>query len=112
MSWDDLHAFIYAAPPGTALFHAIEKGWTTTDYLLAIIGDAVQDLVWQNTEDGHNDRRRPKRIPRPQRGDEEGTAPTGFGGRATLMSVDEFEARRAERARKWVEKHGPKRRHA
>lgn len=92
------------------MFHAIEKGWITTDYLVAIAADALHDLIWQKTEDGQKGRKRPKRIPRPIPDEHEGTAPTGFGGRATVMSVEEFEQRRAERQRKWVEKHGKKRR--
>ncbi|MBR3272591.1 MAG: hypothetical protein IKF98_01615 [Clostridia bacterium] len=30
--------------------------------LLAMIGDAVRTLVWQNTEDGHKGRNRPRSI--------------------------------------------------
>lgn len=102
LSWVDLHAVIFAAPPNTAVFHAFEQGWTTSDYLLAIIADAEHDLIWQKTKDGRKNRKRPKRIPRPKReGDD--TTSTGLG-RVSVMTVEEFERRRAERQRKYVER--------
>lgn len=103
LSWVDLHAIIFAAPPSTAVFHAFEQGWDTTAYLLALIGDGIHDLIWQKTKDGQKNRRRPKRIPRPKRDSSDGTASTGLG-KATVMSVEEFERRRAERQRRWVER--------
>lgn len=103
LSWDDLHAIIFAAPPNTAVFHAVEQGWGTTDYLLALIGDGIHDLIWQKTKDGRKNRKRPKRIPRPKRESDDGTASTGLG-RVSVMTVGEFEARRAERQRRWVER--------
>ena len=103
LSWVDLHAVIFAAHPYTAVFHALEQGWTTTDYLLALIGDGIHDLIWQKTKDGRKNRRRPKRLPRPKREANDGTASTGLG-KVTVMSVEEFERRRAERQRKYVER--------
>ncbi|ASR77217.1 tail assembly chaperone [Mycobacterium phage Avocado] len=103
LSWDDLHAVIYAAPPTTALFHAAEQGWTTTDYLLAIIGDGIHDLIWQKTKDGRKNRRRPKRLIRPKRASEDGTASTGLG-KATVMTVEEFEQKRTARMKAYVER--------
>lgn len=103
LSWVDLHAVIFAAPPNTAVFHAFEQGWTVSDYLLALIGDGIHDLIWQKTKDGQKNRKRPKRLPRPKREASDGTASTGLG-RVTVMSVEEFERRRAERQRRWVER--------
>lgn len=103
LSWADLHAVIFAAPPNTAVFHAIEQGWNTADYLLALAADALHDLIWQQTKDGRKNRKRPKRIPRPKREADDGTASTGLG-RVTVMPVEEFERRRAERQRRYVER--------
>lgn len=103
LSWDDLHAVIYSSPPNTAVFHAVEHGWGTTDYLLAGIVDLLAILAWQNTEDGQNNRGRPEPIPRPS--DKPDTAPTtGLlmdGGVASVMTVGEFLQRRAEREDRW-----------
>ena len=103
LSWTDLHAVIFASPPNTAVFHAFEQGWDTNSYLLALIADAEHDRIWQNTKDGRKNRRRPKRLPRPKREANDGTASTGLG-RVTVMTVEEFEARRAERQRRYVER--------
>lgn len=102
ISWDDLHAVIFAAPPNSAVFHAFEQGWDTTAYLLAIIGDGIHDLLWQKTKDGQKNRRRPKRLPRPKR-EGDGTASTGLG-KATVMTVEDYEAKRTERFRRWRER--------
>lgn len=103
LSWTDLHAIIFASPPNTAVFHAFEQGWNTSDYLLALIGDGIHDLIWQKTKDGRKNRKRPKRLPRPTRDANDGTASTGLG-RVTVMSVEEFERRRNERQRRYVER--------
>lgn len=94
---------IYAAPPGTSLYHVLEQGWLTSDYLLAIIADGVHDLIWQKTKDGRKNRRRPKRLPRPKRESNDGTASTGLG-RVSVMTVEEFEKKRQGRMRAWVER--------
>ena len=101
--WDDLHAVIFAAPPNTALFHAFEKGWNTADYLLALIGDGIHDLIWQKTKDGRKNRKRPKRIPRPKRESDDGTASSGLG-RVSVMTVEEFEKKRQGRMKAYAER--------
>lgn len=103
LSWVDLHAVIFAAPPNSAVFHAFEQGWDTTAYLVAIMADGIHDLIWQKTKDGQKNRKRPKRIQRPKRGDGDGTASTGLG-RVSVMTVEEFELKRAERQARWVER--------
>lgn len=106
LSWDELHALIFAAPPGTAVFHAIEKGWTTGDHLLANVIDALAINNWQRTEDARRKQPRnlPKRFPRP--GDEEMEVPDGMVRAgvqtvATVTTVGKFLAMRAEREKRW-----------
>ena len=100
----DLHAFIYTAPPGSAIFNAAERGWTTTDHLIAGTLDLLAILAWQNTKDAAETfpRYRPKPIPRP--GDDDKSTPTtapimsSMGGMsASVMSVEEFQRRIQER---------------
>lgn len=85
------------------MFQAFEQGWNTSDYLLAIIGDGIHDLIWQKTKDGRKNRRRPKRIPRPKRASDDGTTSSGLG-RVSVMTVEEFEAKRQGRMRAYVER--------
>lgn len=101
LSWPDLHAFIFAAPPGTAIFNSIEKGWTTTDHLTATAVDLLMILAWQNTKDAQEKfpRHRPKPLPRPGDLDklDAASAPLMGGATATVMSVEEFQRRIQER---------------
>lgn len=104
LSFKDLHAFIYASPPGSAFFNAVEKGWDTTTHLTAGVVDLLAILAWQNTEDAYSKfpKNRPKPIPRPDRDgkQEQGTARimSGMGGMpASVMSVEEFQRRIEER---------------
>lgn len=101
LSWADLHAFIYTAPPGSAIFNAAEKGWDTNAYLIATMVDIGAILAWQNTADAHSKfpRHRPRPIPRPGRGDkpELTDAPLMGGTSASVMSVEEFQRRIEER---------------
>ncbi|AJD82239.1 tail assembly chaperone [Mycobacterium phage Keshu] len=112
LSWDDLYAYIFAAPPGTAVYHAFEKGWTTTDYLLAHLIDGQNWLNWTKTEAAEkNPKAPPERFPRP--GDEarekqsDGTVSVGTTA-ATKTTVGNFLKMRAEREQRWREKHGQK----
>jgi hypothetical protein len=97
----DFHAFIYASPPGTAVFNAAEMGWSTTDHLMAGAVDLLAVLAWQNTTDAQKTfpRHRPKPIPRPGLGDkaEATEAPLMGGTTASVMTVEEFQRRIAER---------------
>lgn len=102
LSFKDLHAFIYASPPGSAFFNSVEKGWDTVAYLIAAMVDIGAILAWQNTEDAHSKfpRHRPKPIPRPDRDGEKATqtsAPVMGGMSATVMTVEEFQRRIEER---------------
>lgn len=110
MSWDDLHAFIFAAPPGTAVFHAFERGWTTTDYLLAHVIDGLRINNWQRTDGAR--RRPPRDVPEPfpRPGDSEKKQAKQVGDTvsvgttaATVTTVNDFMERRAERERRWLQ---------
>lgn len=105
LTWHDLHAFIYASPPGSAFFNSAEKGWSTTDHLTAGVVDLLAILAWQNTKDAAENfpRHRPKPIPRPDLDGDKATPTTaplmsGMGGMAaSVMSVEEFQRRIQER---------------
>ncbi|MDD7813692.1 DUF5361 domain-containing protein [Mycobacterium sp. CSUR Q5927] len=97
----DLHAFIYASPPGSAFFNAVEKGWSTTDHLVAGLVDLTAILAWQNTADAQQKfpRHRPKPMPRPGDDDKPGAteAPLMGGMSASVMTAEEFQRRIEER---------------
>ena len=65
---DQFANFVAYAPPGTALFHERNRGWTTSDYLTAQMVDALNYLVWAKSADAHqkHPKRRPAPIPRPE----------------------------------------------
>ena len=108
ISWADLHAVIYAAPPGTSCFRAFEKGWTTTDYLLAHLIDIEHHAMWQRAGDDREPR--PEPFPRP--GDKtadsaaEDTVQMGMGVTATMTTVGEFLRTREEHAARWRTRRG------
>ena len=91
------------------MFHALEQGWTTSDYLLAHVIDGIRVNNWQRTEGA---RKRPARgqpdpFPRPadmakqkQVGD---TANIGDSA-ASVITLEDFMARRAEREQRWRDK--------
>lgn len=122
-----MYAAIYAAPPGTAVFHAVEKGWNTTDYLLAELIDGIAVGNWQRTEGAQS--RPPKGFPDPyprptkpktddaaaaqqQQTTSSGKRVVDLGiiGQATPTTVADFMKRRAEREARWREKHGRRKR--
>lgn len=114
LTWDDLYAFIFSAPPGTAVFHAVEKGWTTSDYLLACVIDGVRILAWQKTEGAQKKppRNMPKPFPRPH--DEQtpqvGQVVSVGGVSATVTTIDDFLSKRAAREQRWRDKHNKRKR--
>lgn len=111
LTWDDLYAFIFASPPNTAVFHAFEKGWTTSDYLLAHLIDGVRITNWQRTEGAT--KRPPRNIPEPFPRPGTATKDTAEVGdvvsvgnaSATVTTVSEFLRLRAEREQRWRDKH-------
>lgn len=108
--WDDLYAFIFASPPGTAVFHALEKGWSTTDYLLAHVIDGIRINNWQRTEGATKKppRNIPDPFPRPADDKKDGAvgdvAVVG-DTTATVTTVEDFVAQRQARQQRWLEKH-------
>lgn len=115
-----MFAFIFAAHPNTAIFHAFEKGFTTTDYLLAHVVDGIRVGNWQRTKDAQetNPKHFPEPLPRPndanpvvQQQKQDAAAQNAgkvvmVGDRpATPTTVENFLAIRAEREKRWREKH-------
>lgn len=110
LTWDDLYAFIFASPPGTAVFHSLEKGWTTTDYLLAHVIDGIRVNNWQRTEGAT--KKPPRGIPDPFPRPAEDKRETAVGDTAhvgdtaaTVTTVEDFLSKRTEREQRWREKH-------
>lgn len=103
---------MFSSPPGSAVYHLLEKGWTTTDYLLAHVVDSVRITNWQKTEGATKrpPRNMPDPFPRP--GDDQkpkaeiGDVVSVGGVAATVTTVADFMAMREKRNRRWIEKHG------
>jgi hypothetical protein len=99
------------------VFHAFERGWTTTDYLLAHVVDGIRINNWQRTEGATKRPPRGMPDPFPRPGDDDKKADRQVGDTAalgttpaTVTTVGEFDARRAEREQRWRDKHNkPKR---
>jgi hypothetical protein len=68
LGWRGLWAYIVAAPPGTAIYHARNEGWTIADHIAAEELYELRKLAWRYTaihfERGKNEPF-PERIPRP-----------------------------------------------
>ena len=102
LDWENLYAFIFASHPNTAVFHAVEKGWTTSDHLLAHVIDGLRINNWQRTEGATKNppRNVPEPVPRP--GDENPAGVVDVGGvPATVTTVGDFLQMRAEREKRW-----------
>lgn len=113
LSWDDLHAVIFAAPPGSAVFHAVERGWGTTDHLLAHVIDALKINNWQRTEGAR--KKPPRNVPEPfpRPGDEvqkpsdgDDTVVSVAGVAAKVTTVSKFLELREKRKRRWLRRNG------
>lgn len=107
LTWNDLYAIIFAAPPGTAVFHAFERGWSTSDYLLAHVIDALQINNWQRTDGARKKPPRNTPTPFPRPGDAEKKPKATLGdsvaigsSTATVVTVGDFIAKRNERERR------------
>lgn len=98
---------IYAAPPGTAIYHAVEKGWTVSDHKLTDLIDLTKGLVWLQTQDGHDGKNRPTAEPRPtDKPTETPTAAPAGVEVSSVMSIAEFNRRREAGIKRWRERHG------
>lgn len=102
---------MFCSPPGSAVYHLLEKGWTTTDYLLAHVVDSVRITNWQKTEGATKrpPRGMPDPFPRPVDNDkpkaQAGDTSSVGGVAATVTTLADFVAIREQRERQWVDKH-------
>lgn len=90
-SWRDLHALLTAAPPGSAVHHAVTEGWSLEAHLMATVADAANTLLWTKTKDAQRKppRNRPDRIQRPGV-DKRGKQSTPGGKQAVVMNMADF----------------------
>ena len=68
LGWRGLWAYVTAAPPGTAIYHARNEGWSVGDHLAAEQLHALRTLDWRYTAIHFKrgaDQPFPDRIPRP-----------------------------------------------
>jgi hypothetical protein len=100
LTWRLLVGLVKHSPPDSALMrvtHGEQVAWSAGEYLLAIVVDLLQYLVWFQTKDGHEGRNRPKPVTRP------GTRPvdgTSLGGRGIASDLVDFNAKFAVMAAK------------
>lgn len=71
LPFDQFLAFVFHAPPGTAIYHERNQGWTVTDHLLTDLLEVQDWIAWTKTKAGHENRKRPKRRQRPQAGQQQ-----------------------------------------
>jgi hypothetical protein len=59
--------FVVYSPPGTAIFHVLNEGWTADTYQLTSLLDVASTLLWSKTKDAQEKlpQHRPKPFPRP-----------------------------------------------
>jgi len=68
LGWRGLWCYVTAAPPGTAIHHARQEGWTLGDHLAAEQLHELRKLSWRYTAmhfEGGIHEPFPTRIPRP-----------------------------------------------
>lgn len=68
LEWRDLRIIVEHLPRTSALGRATlgkDAKWGFSEQLAATQIDALNMLIWMNSEDGRKNRRRPKPIPRP-----------------------------------------------
>ena len=94
LNLNEMMSIVLAAPPGTATYYAVNGGWTTTDHLLATMGEQQAGLVQLH-----------ERLPRPGVTDVRPSKPPSVHDHSSrvkriafdTMTIDELEARRAAR---------------
>ena len=87
LSWRDLYVITRHLPATSALRRAAGNGeepWTVTDYLLALVVDALNGANWQRA--GKKGAAKPVAIPRP------GEAPKGERWGADPIPLSEFDS--------------------
>lgn len=93
----EMVAIVVAAPPNTAIYHAVNGGWTITDHLLATMGEQQAGLIQlqnRHLRPGVTDIRPAK--PASVHDHSKPVQHIAFD----TMTVDEFEKRRAERKKR------------
>jgi hypothetical protein len=91
---DEMVSIVVAAQPGTAIYHAVNDGWTLTDHLIATTGEQQAGLTELR-----------KRIARPGVTDTRPAKPVSALDHSKPvqkitfdpMTIEQFEARRRER---------------
>lgn len=87
LDWRGLFAYVTAAPPGTAIHHARNDGWTVTDHIAAEHLSDFRELLWRYTavhfEGG-------KTIPFPQRITHPGDEPVEAGPTWETVTIDDM----------------------
>lgn len=58
-------SFICHSPPGSALYHEYNQGWTVHDHLLTDILEVQDMLLWTKSKAAQSNKNRPKRRYRP-----------------------------------------------
>lgn len=58
-------SFVCHSPPGTALYHEYNKGWTANEHLLTDILEVQDMLLWTKSKAAQHNKNRPKRRYRP-----------------------------------------------
>ena len=92
----EMVSIVVAAPPNSAVYHAVNDGYTLTDHLLATLNEQQAGLGYI-----------PGRIARPGVTDTRPARPVSIHDRSSpvkhitfdRMTIDELEARRRARAR-------------
>lgn len=75
LTWRDLYVIVRNLPDDNAIHRSLlseeQRRWGMADatgvvtQLLALAVEGINDLIWQGSEDGHKNRNRPRRLPRP-----------------------------------------------
>ena len=86
----ELISVIGASPPGSAVHNALSEGWTREAHLLANLGEQESGLMRLTARYVRPGVDEPEEVV-------EVTPPGAFGAQFEIMTVDELEAKRAER---------------
>lgn len=60
---DQFVQFVVYAPPGTAVFHVVNEGWTADTHQLTSLIEVAQVLLWSKTKDALE--KHPRNFPEP-----------------------------------------------
>ena len=88
------------------MYHAVEMGWTVSDHKLTDLIDLTKWLVWAKSKDAETGRNKPKPEPRPTDGADKKTTAAAGESVASVMSIAEFNKRRARGIKRWRKRRG------